>query len=240
LKGAAGGGIQVASLAAGAKAATKPTRPGTRLLAEFIQFTVGYLFLRPWYLFGFRGRLRRSRQQPAGPCVFAANHRSYFDPPFVGMFQLHPIAYFARGDLWDKPVIAFFLEAMQGIPVDRANPGLSSMKGAVDRLRRGISVLVFPEGTRTRDGRISAFREGPALFARRAGVPIVPVYLHRSERVWPRGAKLPTLLASGLEVRIGTPIHAPAGLEPRAQDAWVSRRLEAWMRVQERDLLGPR
>jgi 1-acyl-sn-glycerol-3-phosphate acyltransferase len=129
---------------------------------------------------------------------------------------------------------------MFGIPVDRENPGLSSMKGAVERLRRGISVLVFPEGTRTRNGRLGALRDGPALFARRAQVPIVPVYLHRSEILWPRGKKLPKFFSKRIEVYIGSPLFPPADLDGRAQDAWVSRRLSLWMRLQERKILGVR
>jgi 1-acyl-sn-glycerol-3-phosphate acyltransferase len=209
-------------------------------LPNALHFCLGYLFLRPWVKFALRGRVRRSRDLPDGPMVLACNHRSFFDPPFVGMCFRRPIAYFAKASLWDIPFIAFWLRAMFGIPVDRENPGLSSMKGAVDRLKNGISVLVFAEGTRTRDGRLSPMREGPALFARRAGVPIVPVYLYRSEAVWPRGQFLPNFITKDIEVRVGKPIVAPSHLAPRAQDAWISRRLELWMEQQERSFMGPR
>jgi 1-acyl-sn-glycerol-3-phosphate acyltransferase len=217
-----------------------PPAPPSDILPNALQVLIGYFVLRPWLAFFLRGRVRRSRGMPDGACVLACNHRSFADPGLVGMCMRRPIAYFARADLWNYPVIAFFLKAMFGIPVDRENPGLSSMKGAVERLRRGIAVLVFPEGTRTKDGRLGTMREGPALFARRAGVPIVPVYLVRSEVLWPRGKKIPRLIAKGVEVRFGTPLVPPTDLEPRAQDAWISRRLQVWMEAQERGLLGPR
>ncbi len=215
-----------------------PTPPAD-LLPNALQVLLGYLVLRPWMTFFLRGSVRRSRKMPDGPCVLACNHRSFADPPLVGMHMRRPIAYFARADLWNHPIIAFFLNAMFGIPVDRENPGLSSMKGAVERLRRGITVLVFPEGTRTKSGRMGPLREGPSLFARRAGVPIVPVYLHRSETLWPRGSKVPRFFAKGIEVRFGAPLTPPAGLDPRAQDAWIKSRLNAWMQKQERRFLGP-
>jgi 1-acyl-sn-glycerol-3-phosphate acyltransferase len=213
--------------------------PPSDVLPNALQVLIGYVLLRPWFTFFLRGRVRRSRLMPEGPCVLACNHRSFADPPLVGMHMRRPIAYFARADLWQNPVIAFFLNAMFGIPVDRDNPGLSSMKGAVERLRRSIAVLVFPEGTRTRNGRLGPLREGPALFARRANVPIVPVYLLHSEMLWPRGRKLPRFLAKGLEVRFGAPLVPPTELDPRAQDAWIRQRLQVWMTAQERRLLGP-
>ena len=223
----------------GGPARRAPALPPNNLLPLALQLFLGHLILRPWTRFFCRIRVRRSRHFPDGACVLASNHRSYSDPGLIGMWQARPISYFARDNLWEKPVIAFFLNAMYGIPIDRANPGISSMKGAVDRLRRGIPVLVFPEGTRTRNGRLSPLHEGPALFARRAGVPLVPVYLFRSEALWPRDVKLPRLYLHHLEIRFGSPIIPPSTLDPRAQDTWVSQRLTAWMQRQERELLGP-
>jgi 1-acyl-sn-glycerol-3-phosphate acyltransferase len=209
--------------------------PRDRFLPRLMQM-LGILILRPWVRFGFGCRVRMAPGQPRGPCVYASNHRSYFDPPFVGMWSRRPLSYFARANLWDVAFFRFMLHVMYGIPVERENPGLSSMKGAVERLRQGIPVLVFPEGTRTKSGRVERLRDGPALFARRAGVPVVPVYVHRTERVWARGAILPRLWGGRIEIRFGRPLAPPQHLEPRDQDHWVTVRLQRWMEAQERAL----
>lgn len=204
--------------------------------ATHLTQALGILLLRWWVRLCFRARVRRAAGVPMHPCVLACNHRSFADPPLVAMWSEAPVSFFARSSLWRIPGIKQMLDLFYGIPVERENPGISSMKGAVDRLRRGVSVLVFPEGTRTKTGRVGRLRDGPALFARRAGVPLVPVYVHRSEAIWPRGALMPRLCGPRIEVRFGAPIAAPAGLEPRDADAWVTRRLHAWMIANELSL----
>jgi 1-acyl-sn-glycerol-3-phosphate acyltransferase len=210
-----------------------------RFASNLVQL-LGILLLRWWMRLGYRIQVEQVAGWRTHPCVLACNHRSFADPPFVAMWSDQPIAFFARSNLWRIPVIRQMLNLFHGIPVERENPGLSSMKGAVERLRSGISILVFPEGTRTRSGRLGTLRDGPALFARRAGVPLIPVYIHRTEAIWPRGALLPRLCGHRVGIRIGRAITAPPGLEPRAADAWVTRRLQAWMEAQETALSGPR
>ena len=205
--------------------------------SRFIQ-TLGVLALRSLVVFLYRCQVHRSGPMPSPPVLIAANHRSFLDPPLVGMWFRDPVSYFARANLWRIPPIRFMLESMHGIPVDRDNPGMSSMKGAVENLKRGISVLVFPEGTRTKTGRIGRLREGPALFARRAGVPVVPVYVHRSETAWPRGALLPRAGGMRIAVYVGRPMVPPHDLPTRAQDVWLTRRLQAWFMLRERSLYG--
>lgn len=210
--------------------------PGRRHPAPFpaqLLQLFGVLLLRSFVRFCYRCDARFAVPLPPPPVLFAANHRSFLDPPLVGMWLKQPISYFARADLWRLPVIGPVLRIMRGIPVERENPGMSSMKGAVERLREGMSVLVFPEGTRTRTGRLGRLRDGPALFARRAGVPVVPVYLHRSEQGWKRGHPLPSPTALPIAVRFGRPIVPPAHLPPKEQDRWVTIRLEAWMKAME-------
>ncbi len=206
-----------------------------KVVARLAQ-AVSILIMRWWLRLGFRCRLRLAAPLPDGACVFASNHRSFSDPPFMACWSRLPVAFFARSSLWRIPLIRQGLQIFDGIPVDRANPGISSMKGAIERLREGTPILVFPEGTRTRSGRVGPLRDGPALFARRAGVPLIPVYLHRSEAIWPRKSPIPLWWGRRVEVRIGRPITAPVGLEPRDSDAWVTRRLALWMEAQERDL----
>jgi 1-acyl-sn-glycerol-3-phosphate acyltransferase len=193
----------------------------------------GIIVLRPWWRLAFQVRVHRAGPRPVGPVLYAANHRSFADPPLATVWSPVPCAFFARASLWKIPPIKLFLDIFGGIPVERENPGASSMKGAVARLRDGWPVLVFPEGTRTKTGTLGRLREGPALFARRAGVPVVPVYLHRSESIWPRGWILPALWGARVEVWFGKPLVPPPGLAPRDADAWITRRLDRWMHRQE-------
>jgi len=204
-------------------------------LTRFVQ-AFGSFILHAWLGWGFRIRIRRQRAITDDPVVYACNHRSFADPPVVGMCSRRPISYFARESLWRVPIIREALLIMQGIPVDRVNPGMSSMKGAIARLRGGTSVLIFPEGTRTRSGRLGPLLTGPAMIARRAGVPVVPIYVHRTEACWPIGSLVPRLCGPRVQVRFGPALRPEPGLDPRQQDELTTRRLSVWMHQQEREL----
>lgn len=201
---------------------------------------VGILTMRPLVRFLYRCDVRRAGPRPAAPVLFASNHRSFFDPMLVGMWLRDPISYFAKAELWRLPVVGATLRLMHSIPVERENPGMSSMKGAIERLRQGVDVLIFPEGTRTRTGRVGRLRDGPALFARRAEVQIVPVYVHRTEDAWPRGRPLPRLGGARVAIRFGRPLAPPPGLPPREVDRWVTMRLHAWLVAVERRIYASR
>lgn len=213
--------------------AVRPRRLPT--LPDLVHLAGG-LALAWWLRLAYRLTVRRAAPPPAGAVLYACNHRSFLDPPLVGLCSREPLAYFARASLWRNPAIALFLDLFRGIAVERDRPLASSVAGAVERLRAGWPVLIFPEGTRTATGRLGPLRDGPALIARRAGVAVVPVYVWRSERCWPRGRALPRLAGPRLEIRFGRPLSPPAGLPPRAADRWLMARLAAWLARQERQL----
>lgn len=187
----------------------------------------GHILLSPLVRFCARGRITGRPRLPGPATVVVANHRSFADPPLVGMFLDRPLCYFARANLWNHPFIGWVLRRLGGIPVDRSAPRLKTVSDAVAVLREAHDLLVFPEGTRTRDGRLGTLREGPALFARRAGAAILPVYLHRSERLWPHGSALPRI-APGVAIHFGPPVHLPERCS-RRQDRIVTAWLQRWM-----------
>jgi len=217
---------------AGEAVAIRHSHPSSA--AARVVHALGGLICRSAARFLWRCTIRYDVPLPPPPLLFASNHRAFLDPPAIGMCLRNPVAYFARASLWTVAPIRVMLNLMNSIPVERENPGASSMKGAIGRLREGISVLVFPEGTRTRSGRLGPLHDGPALFARRAGVAIVPVYLFRSNDAWPRGKILPRFCEARIAIRFGPPIVAPKNLSSREQDAWVMRRVEAWLRLAEK------
>lgn len=209
-------------------------------LRQLLQVVLATVFLRPTLRFAYRCRVRFAAELPPGPFILASNHRSFLDPPFVGMWLDRPICYFARANLWKIPGVGFMLRTFGGLPIERDMPQMAIMRRTVEWLRSGERILVFPEGTRTRNGQLGKLREGAALFSRRAGVPVVPVYVHATDRVWPRGWPCWVFGNARAEIRYGKPIVAPKSLNPRLRDRVVTEYLRRWMARQELELRGRR
>jgi len=156
--------------------------------------------LRPLTSTLFAARVVGAENVPAsGPLVVAENHRSYLDPPLLGTWFPRVLHYMAKRELFANPLIGAVLRSVHAFPVDRDRADLGAIKHALELLKRGECVGIFPEGRRNEDGAAKA-RGGAILIAATARCPLVPVGLVRTKlavRKW-RGAHV--------EVRIGTPL----------------------------------
>ena len=139
-----------------------------------------------------------------GPCIIAANHCSYLDPPLVGVACRRAIHYLARKSLLDIPVLGPILPELNVIPVDQKNADRSALMGAIRVVRGGGAVLIFPEGSRSPDGKLQPAQPGIGMIMAKTGAPVVPVRVSGSFQAFPRGTAVPHFVA--VKVTIGAPI----------------------------------
>jgi 1-acyl-sn-glycerol-3-phosphate acyltransferase len=141
------------------------------------------------------------------PYIFMANHQSNVDIPVLIQSLVHfQLRWIAKKELLRVPLFGWAMWATKHITVDRADPldAMKSLERAKERLGAGISVVVFPEGTRSRDGRLLPFKKGGFLMAAKTGAQIVPVAIVGSAALLPSGAW--QLRAGTVEVFIDRPI----------------------------------
>jgi 1-acyl-sn-glycerol-3-phosphate acyltransferase len=126
---------------------------------------------------------------PRGPAVFAANHTSILDIPLLFGYLPADFRIVHKRSLYVVPVIGLYLYVAGHIGIDRANPfrARRSLSRAAGRIARGESVVLFPEGTRSRDGTVRPFKKGSFVIALEAGVPVVPVSLAGVKPLTPHG-----------------------------------------------------
>lgn len=152
---------------------------------------------------------------PNGSYVFIANHSSYMDTPVVLAHIPLQFRFFAKKGLFHIPFLGTHLRRAGHMPVVRDDPR-ASLKSATDAAliirERGISMLLFPEGGRTRDGKLQDFKEGAAFVAIKAGVPIVPVGMIGTREVLPMHSL--QISPGKVTLRIGDPIPT-AALTPK-------------------------
>jgi 1-acyl-sn-glycerol-3-phosphate acyltransferase len=157
-----------------------------------------------------------------GPVLFTSNHVSNFDPPLIGAVIPRESGFAAKRELFAVPVLATVIRSLNAIPVDRARLSIAAVRAMGRLLERGVSLLFFPEGTRSRTGDLGSPRIGVGLLLTHHPVTIVPVYIEGTDSL------LRSFLRRGrLRVRFGRPYTLP-----RDDEASTPRR-ERYRRIAE-------
>lgn len=156
--------------------------------------TLVYYVSGPIFRTFFRLKVRgKENIPPEGEAlIFAANHKSYLDPVLVG-YCMYPrrLNYMAKAELWKVPVLAGLITGLDAFPVQRGGFDRKALVTALQVLREGKNLLIFPEGTRIRRPGLGKPLPGVTAIASKTGVKIVPVGIRGADRVLPKGAKFP-------------------------------------------------
>src|SRR5512142_1206091 len=131
----------------------------------------------------------RGQLDPAQTYIFMANHVSNIDPPVFVPLIGRRVFILVKKELFRIPVLGYAMRKVRFIAVDRQNreAAVESVKQAIEVLRDGLSMMAYPEGTRSRDGKLLPFKKGPFHLAMDSGIPVVPVTIVGAHEVWPKG-----------------------------------------------------
>ena len=138
---------------------------------------------------GVRVRVEGREHLPDGQAaLFLANHVSNLDPPIITFALGRRIAILAKKQLFRIPLLGYGMHKAGFVAVDREHrrSAVESLRVASERLRGGLSILIFPEGTRSPDGLLLPFKKGPFYIAMAAGVPVIPITILGSFEAWPK------------------------------------------------------
>lgn len=180
------------------------------LLGRFVRMVAGAIVPAL-----FRTKVIGAENIPASGALLAGNHVSYMDPVLLWCVSPRPVHFMAKSELWESKLTRWGLPKFWAFPVNRGEPDRAAITTATELLRSGELVGVFPEGSRAAEasGELGQAHGGAAFIAIRAEAPIVPVAFAGTEKVWPRGQKLPRLART--YIRIGAPI-LPGEIAPEA------------------------
>ena len=199
---------------------------------------VSNLLVFPIFRGLFRGSTRGLEHVPLqGPLVVVANHGSHLDPPLLGHALGRPVAFMAKAELFEVPVLGAVIRACGAYPVRRGASDREAIRTATARLEQGWATGVFLDGTRQADGRVNAPLPGAALLAARSGSPLLPVAIRNSHRALGSGSRQPRLIP--IELCIGEPVPPPSGRRRADLDATTAdlqRRINAML---DQDLQHP-
>jgi 1-acyl-sn-glycerol-3-phosphate acyltransferase len=168
-------------------------------------YFLGWSLSRAVFATYFHWRIFNPERVPMeGPVILASNHASFLDPPLVGAGVNRPLNYLARENLFRFPVLGSILHGVNAVPVDREGGGAKGLKAIMTRLKAGGGIVLFPEGTRTRTGKLQPARSGIGLTVIKSSAPVVPVRVFGTFEAYGKGVRFPR--PCGVAVKYGYPL----------------------------------
>jgi 1-acyl-sn-glycerol-3-phosphate acyltransferase len=165
------------------------------------------------YMFGYNRVTyhHRERLTEIGPCIIVANHSSHYDAavllsafPYTQMHRIHPVA--AKDYFFSTKTQGFFFRIfMNVLPIERSAKMNEAFVPTEDAIQRGHSIIIFPEGTRSKTGEVGNFKMGVGYLASKYKMPVMPVYIDGAYRAFGKGSSLPK--AHKISVVYGRPLY---------------------------------
>jgi 1-acyl-sn-glycerol-3-phosphate acyltransferase len=147
-----------------------------------------FIFLKMFFFFKVKGR---SFVPAKGGCIIASNHLSYLDPIVLAVASPRILCFMSKKELFTQhgPVFKWIITALNAFPLDRGAADLKAIRFAIDKLKNSSTLIVFPEGTRSRSGTVKEAQAGVSMLAAKAGVPVIPAYISGSDQALPANSK---------------------------------------------------
>ncbi|GAB4237948.1 MAG: lysophospholipid acyltransferase family protein [Stanieria sp.] len=164
--------------------------------------------VNPLFRTYFRGKIYGGEKVPqSGSLIVVSNHASDFDPPLLSNAVRRPVAFMAKEELFQVPVLKQTIKLYGAYPVKRGKSDRASLKAAMSALENGWIAGIFLDGTRTPDAKITNPKLGAALIAAKTQVPLIPVSLWGTEKIFQPGSYLPRSVP--ITIRIADVISPP-------------------------------
>ena len=194
-----------------------------------LSYRIAWTCFRAMYATYFHWRVYGAENVPlTGGVILPANHASYLDPFLIGSGLKRAINYLGRESLFRFPGVGALLRSWNAVPVDRDGGGAKGLKTILNRLLNGGGIILFPEGTRTKDGKLQPARSGIGLTVIKSTAPVVPVRVFGTFEAYGRHITIPRPYR--VTVKYGKPMNFEA-LRAEAQTCDKTRLKEIYQQV---------
>lgn len=179
------------------------TQPRDRVWVYGVVWSICFGLYKLFFFFGASNSEAVERLPKGEGVIVTPNHTSYLDPPLVGISLKRRVTFLAKEYLFGAPVVGFVLRSISALPIKSQKDDLRSLRELIRALRSGACVVVFPEGTRSEDGRLKDPEIGVGFLAIKSASWVVPAYISGTYRAFPKGVKF--FRPAKVDIRYGKP-----------------------------------